>query len=96
MLVIVGTIPDQNFPVLAGEVALVNNQISIQGKYAFVNRGTSALIAAAIKAGEVLNQPKIFAYLVGDIGIGDGSRRLYKYMIQDLHQQDFPPLSFII
>jgi hypothetical protein len=94
MFAVVGTVPDQSFPIVAGEVALVNNQISIQGKHAFVNRGTSALIAAAIKAGEVLNHPKIFAYLVGDIGIGNGSRRLYKYMIQDLHQHDFHSIVF--
>lgn len=94
MLAVVGTIPDQSFPIVAGEVALVNNQISIQGKQAYVNRGTSALIAAAIKAGEVLNQQTIFAYLVGDIGIGDGSRRLYKYMIQDLYQHDFHTIAF--
>jgi NAD(P)H-hydrate repair Nnr-like enzyme with NAD(P)H-hydrate dehydratase domain len=94
MLAVVGTIPDQSFPIVAGEVALVNNQISIQGKYAFVNRGTTALLGSAIKAGEVLNQPKIFAYLVGDIDIGDGSRRLYKYMVEDIHQHDFHTIVF--
>ena len=94
MLAVVGTIPDQSFPIVAGEIALANNQISIQGKSACVNRGTSALIAAALRAGEVLNQPKIFAYLVGDIGIGDGSRRLYKYMVQDIHRHDFHTIVF--
>ncbi len=94
MLAVVGTIPDESFPMVAGEVTLVNNQISIQGRQAYINRGTSALIAAAIKAGEVLNQQTIFAYLVGDIGIGDGSRRLYKYMTQDLYQHDFHTIAF--
>jgi len=94
MLAVVGTIPDQSFSLVAGEVAFVNNQISIQGQHAFVNRGSSALIGAAIKASEVLNQQKIFAYLAGDIGIGDGSRRLYKYMVKDIHLHDFHTVVF--
>jgi hypothetical protein len=94
MLAVVGTIPDQSFPMVTGEVTLCNNQISIQGKQAYVNRGTPALIAAAIKAGEVLDQRTIFAYLAGDIGIGDGSRRLYKYLTQDLPQRDFRAIVF--
>lgn len=94
MLAVVGTIPDQSFPIVAGEVTLEDNKICIQGNQAHVNRGTPALLAAAIKAGEVLNQRTIFAYLAGDIGLGDGSRLLYKYLTQDLPQQDFRAIVF--
>jgi hypothetical protein len=94
VLAVVGTIPDQDFPLVAGEVNLENNKICIQGNKALVNRGTPALLAAAIKAGEVLKLKAIYAYLVGDIGIGDGSRRLYKYLAEDLPRQDFHTIVF--
>ncbi|MBW2642080.1 MAG: sugar kinase, partial [Deltaproteobacteria bacterium] len=45
-------------------------------------------LAAAIRAGEVLGQPAPFSYLVGDIGLGDGSRRLYEYLTRHLGQSD--------
>lgn len=45
--------------------------------------GAPALSAAAIKACEVLDQGAPFGYLVGDIGLGDGSRKLYEYLTKD-------------
>jgi ADP-dependent NAD(P)H-hydrate dehydratase / NAD(P)H-hydrate epimerase len=77
MLAVVGTVPEQDFPLTIGKVVLNGEFISIDGVRAPVNRGTPALLAAAVKAGEVLGQPAPVGYLVGDIGLGDGSRRLY-------------------
>lgn len=94
MLAVVGTIPDKDFPLVAGQVRLENDSICIQGKRVAVNRGTPALLAAAFKAGEILDQPATFAYLVGDIGLGDGSRRLYEYLTQHLGQSDFQTVTF--
>ena len=84
MFAIVGTVPDQDFPLAVGEVLLVNGVIRIEGKSVAVNRGTPALLAAAIKTCEVLDQPAPFVYVVGDIGQGDGSRRLYEYLTRNL------------
>ena len=88
MFAIVGTVPDQDFPLAVGEALLVNNLIRIEGKNVPVSRGTPALLAAAIKACEVLDQPAPFGYVVGDIGQGDGSRRLYEYLTQNLGKCD--------
>lgn len=88
MFAIAGTVPIQDFPLLAGEVFLEGDHICIQGKRVAVNRGTPALLAAAIKACEVLDQGVPYGYLVGDIGLGDGSRRLYKCLTGDLRQID--------
>ncbi|MBW1701941.1 MAG: sugar kinase [Deltaproteobacteria bacterium] len=88
MFAVVGTVPDREFPLVSGEVNLEDNVICIQGKKVSVNRGTPALLAAAIKTCEVLDQPAPFGYLVGDIGQGDGSRRLYKYLNQNLGKCD--------
>ncbi len=94
MLAVVGTVPNPEFPLLAGRVSLENGEICIQGRQVSVKRGTPALLAAAIKAGEVLGQEEPFGYLVGDIGRGDGSQKLYQYLVQRLKQTDFHTIAF--
>jgi len=94
MYAVVGTIPVQDFPLVASEVRLEDDKLSIEGKRVPVNRGTPALLAAAIKAGEVLNQPAPFAYLVGDIGLGNGSRHLYEYLTRHLGKSVFSTIAF--
>ncbi|MBW2568949.1 MAG: sugar kinase [Deltaproteobacteria bacterium] len=94
MLAVVGTIPDQNFPLIAGKITLDGNRICIEGKKVDVNRGTPALLAAAYKAGEALGRMELFGYLVGDIGLGDGSRRLYEYLTENLEHLSFSAITF--
>ncbi|MFH1672409.1 MAG: NAD(P)H-hydrate dehydratase [Pseudomonadota bacterium] len=94
MLAVVGTIPDRNFPLVAGAVTLKDSDIYIEGKTSPVNRGTPALLAAAIKTNEVIGQPAPFGYLVGDIGLGDGSRRLYEHLTRHLGRTDFRTIAF--
>lgn len=89
MHAIVGTVPLEHFPLAAGEVSLMDHELSIAGNRAPVNRGTPALLAAAIKAGECLGLPAPYGYLVGDIGPGHGSRRLYGYLVEHLAQSGF-------
>ena len=94
MLGIVGTIPDKNFPLEQGPVRFENDRIKINERWIAVNRGTPALLAAAVKAGEVLGQPLPYSYLVGDIGLGDGSRRLYENLTREFPASDFSTLTF--
>jgi ADP-dependent NAD(P)H-hydrate dehydratase / NAD(P)H-hydrate epimerase len=94
MLAVVGTVPDQHFPLTIGKVVLEGDLISIEGIAAPVNRGTPALLAAAVKAGEVLGQPPPVGYLVGDIGLGDGSRRLYARMSENSVDEDIRAIAF--
>ena len=94
MLAIVGTIPHKDFPLVAGKVTLEDNDICIQGKRGSVNRGTPALLAAAIKTSEALGQPPPFGYLVGDIGLGHGSRYLYEYLTHHLGESGFHTITF--
>jgi ADP-dependent NAD(P)H-hydrate dehydratase / NAD(P)H-hydrate epimerase len=94
MLAVVGTVPDANFPLAAGEVALEGDHILLDGHAARINRGTPALLAAAVKTAQVLNQPPPFGYLIGDIGIGAGSRQLYRYLSEHLSQTHFDTLVF--
>ncbi|MBW2604671.1 MAG: sugar kinase [Deltaproteobacteria bacterium] len=94
MLAIVGTVPDQNFPLTTGKVGLVDDKIHIQGKQVSVNRGTPAMLASAVKTAEILEQDAPFGYLVGDIGLGDGSRRLYEYLSRHLVGRGFNTIAF--
>ena len=94
MLAVVGTVPNIDFPLVTGQVSLEDHAICIQGKRVYVNRGTPALLAAAIKTGEVLGQAAPFGYLVGDIGLGDGSRRLYEFLSKHLRESDFQTTTF--
>ena len=89
MLAVVGTIPDKDFPLVTGKVTLHGDRIHIQGNEVTVNRGTPALLAAAINAAEALGQPGPFGYLVGDIGLGEGSRLLYEYLTRHIMEYDF-------
>jgi hypothetical protein len=94
MLAVVGTVPDENFPLLEGEVRIEKGALLLKGNRITVNRGTPALLAAAIVAGEILGNPPPFAYLVGDIGRGKGSRRLYEHLTKHLAKESFRVVTF--
>ena len=94
MLGIVGTVPDPQFPLIHGKVRLVDNHIEIKDRRLAVNRCTPALIGAALRAFECIRFPAIYAFLVGDIGKGNGSRKLYQFLAQHLHEFDFQVLTF--
>lgn len=94
MLAVVGTIPVEDFPLVSGEVRLENDTLSLEGRSLPVNRGTPALLAATIAAGRVLGNPPPFAYLVGDIGRGKGSRWLYEYLTKHLSKEVFRVVTF--
>jgi hypothetical protein len=94
MLAVVGTIPIEDFPLVTGTVTLVDDSILIDGKRTEVNRGTPALLAAACMTSEALGEPAPVAYLVGDIGRGDGSRRLYEYLNEHIAETDYTAITF--
>ncbi|MFC1493864.1 NAD(P)H-hydrate dehydratase [Thermodesulfobacteriota bacterium] len=94
MLAIVGTVPDKEFPMVLGEAVLDGDHITVQGYRIPVNRGTPALIAAAIKTAQVKGSGKVYAWLAGDIGLGDGSRRLYKNLTENIMLHDFDVITF--
>ncbi len=94
MLAIIGTIPDVAFPLLKDRVFLENDMIRIEDRSAAVNRGTPALIAAAVKTSEFLGQSLPFVYLAGDIGTGEGSRRIYESLVREVGGSGFTTIAF--
>ncbi len=94
MLAILGTVPNPEFPILAGTAILERGEIVIQREKVSVKRGTPALLAAAIKTRETFKQDPPFAYLIGDIGNGEGSQKLYQYFVKDLKEANFHTIVF--
>jgi hypothetical protein len=94
MLCVAGTVPVADFPLVEGEVRLHGDQLRIGMSTIAVNRGTPALLAAAVKAAEVQGRPMPFAYLVGDTGTGKGSRHLYAHLVDVLPRTVFQTITF--
>ncbi len=80
MLALIGTVPDKYYPLVSGTVTLKGDCLFLDGHETSVNRGTPAMIAATSMACETLGLSKPFCFLVGDEGVGDGSRKLYEHL----------------
>ncbi|MDY7001237.1 MAG: NAD(P)H-hydrate dehydratase [Thermodesulfobacteriota bacterium] len=94
MLKIVGTVPDDGFPLISGEAGLKNGFVTVGDRRISVNRGTPALLAAAVIVAKTLSRSAPFAHLVGDTGLGKGSRRLYSHLAENLSRFDFKTIIF--
>ncbi len=94
MLAVVGTVPDTTFPIVMGEARLVGGSLSVDGRLVDLDRGTPALLAAAVRTSEFLGLDGPRACLVGDIGLGDGSRELYARLVRELGESGFTALTF--
>lgn len=94
MYAIVGTVPQNNFPLVTGKVHLKADDIIIGDHRISVRRGTPALLAAAVAASQTLGAALPFAFLIGDTGLGDGSRTLYAYLEKHIHEHEFNVMTF--
>jgi sugar/nucleoside kinase (ribokinase family) len=94
MLALIGTVPDKDFPLVSGSVALKGDCLSLDGHKASVNRGTPALIAATCMACQTLGLSMPLCFVVGDEGLGKGSRRLYAYLKDKLPATDVQVVTF--
>jgi hypothetical protein len=94
VLAVVGTVSQPDFPLVADRVRWAGDRVAVGGHEIQVNRGTPALLAAALKVSEVLGRPPVWGYLVGDIGRGEGSRRLFDHLSRHLGGAEFHTLVF--
>lgn len=94
MFAIVGTVPDDNFPIATGPVSVAGDRLSIDGHEVDINRGTAALLAAALMVCRYMNKDGPEAFLVGDTGRGHGSRSLYAYLEKTLPGRCYTSLTF--
>jgi len=102
MFAIVGTVPDEEFPLscgfvdLSGQMLNLKNQAEGRDENQTMNiaRGTPALLAASVQVCRFFNASPPLAYLAGDIGRGAGSRNLYGFLEKDLPGRRFQSLTF--
>lgn len=94
MLAIVGTIPDPSVPILDGAVEYAGKRLFVNGYEISSDRGTPALLAAAAATCHHLGQPLPHAFLVGDEGLGTGSRKLYSHLTKVLPERSLSTLAF--
>ncbi len=98
MLAIIGTVPRADFPLVQGPALLTGQGngmgLSVDGHAVEINRGTPALLAAAAVTARALGRRPPYAYLVGDTGLGHGSRALYAHLCEDLPGLDVSVLAF--
>jgi NAD(P)H-hydrate repair Nnr-like enzyme with NAD(P)H-hydrate dehydratase domain len=94
VLTVIGTVPAEDFPLTIGTASLEDGDIVLEGARAPVNRGTPALLAAAIMAAQVVDAPPPRAVLAGDIGLGKGSRAIYAHLEKHLEHDASSALVF--
>lgn len=85
MLIIAGTIPIKNMPLISGTPEFENNQLIIGDYKIPVGQGTSSLIFAAYKVIEFFKTHQPCIVVAGDIGYGDGTKNIYNYLIENIN-----------
>ncbi len=84
MLLIVGTVPIKDLPLTIGEARVVGDLLVVNDYNISCIQGTASMINAAVKTTEYFNINKPQVLIAGDIGDGNGSREIYKYLIKNL------------
>ncbi len=88
-----GTIPDEELPLVSGIVVLEGDQIQIGEERVSVNRGTPAMIAAAAVTMSYFGKPNPICYLVGDIGNSVGCKSLYRFLADNIADMPLSTLA---
>ncbi len=91
---IAGTLPWPDFPVTETVGKLHGDHLLLGTTQIPVNRGTPALAAAAVLTARNLGYKALRVLLAGDIGKGDGSRRLYAHLLEGLDESDLNGITF--
>jgi NAD(P)H-hydrate repair Nnr-like enzyme with NAD(P)H-hydrate dehydratase domain len=86
MMLIAGTVPIKEMPLIMGSVALEGDYLLVRGNRIPCTQGTGAMLRAALATTSYLGLEAPHAVLAGDIGAGRGSRELYQYLIDHISE----------
>jgi NAD(P)H-hydrate repair Nnr-like enzyme with NAD(P)H-hydrate dehydratase domain len=84
MLLLAGTIPDKELPLIHGRARLDKGRFFIDDKCFCLHRGTSSMIGTAITICQHQGLEEPYCVVAGDIGRGQGSRLVYKYLTENI------------
>ncbi len=83
MLLLVGTMPIEDMPLTHGPCKYQEDKLTI-GDYTlehdYVTIGTAAMISAASATCQALNIKEPHAVVMGDIGMGEGTLKMFKFL----------------
>jgi NAD(P)H-hydrate repair Nnr-like enzyme with NAD(P)H-hydrate dehydratase domain len=84
MMIIAGTVPIKEIPLIKGEVIADGDLLVVDGHRIPRTQGTGIMLSAALATTSYLKLDPPHAVLAGDIGKGDGSRAIYEYLIDNI------------
>jgi len=84
MMLIAGTVPIKDMPLIYGEVRMKDDLLYIDGRRIPCMQGTGAMVSAAVATITYMGLDTPCALLAGDIGTGKGSRDIYRYLIDHI------------
>jgi NAD(P)H-hydrate repair Nnr-like enzyme with NAD(P)H-hydrate dehydratase domain len=84
VMLITGTIPIRDLPLVTGGVKREGDSLVIDGYRIPCAQGTGAMISAALVTTDYLKLASPQVVVAGDIGEGGGSRQIYEYLIQNV------------
>jgi len=86
MLIIAGIVPMVHLPLITGQVSRDNQSILVSGHSQPIpcGQGTAAMISAALAVTDYLGLDAPQVVLAGDTGTGDGSQKVYWYLIENI------------
>lgn len=84
MLLIVGTVPDENIPLVYDNIEVDGSSLVIGDFSLDIDRGTSALAAAACLTCQSFSSNNIKGLFISDKGDGSGSKEIFAWLINNL------------
>lgn len=92
MLVIAGTIPIKGLPLTEGFCEFKNGCLSVDSVNLPLINGTSVMLAAAATVCKSAKIEKPYAILAGDIGAGEGSNQIYRFLRESFNPNSKNPV----
>jgi len=84
MMLLCGTIPDKNFSIAYGQVRQEGDFLYAGDRCFSRTQGTGAMINAALAITSYFKINAPYVVIAGDIGDGNGTRDIYKYLIEHI------------
>ena len=88
MLLLAGSVPIDNLPVLMGPIDYSSQGITVSGTELPINRGNEAMMTAACQVCRLMNVDMPIGLVAGDIGKREGSEAIYRYLTENLPSMD--------
>ncbi len=86
MLLVCGTIPQDNIAIITGEARFEKEKLFIEDREIPCTQGTAALVSAACVTAQYFKSAPPSVVLAGDTGRGKNSHALYEYLEKNINQ----------